>query len=91
MILIGTVWVFAIGTAVWVLLCPTHRLGMKLEVINKNWKACLLLLIPLFYRTILAVLERMKKFPFGMERQEPEEEEKAPTLAPKEDSTEEDG
>jgi hypothetical protein len=79
LVLVLIVWTFAIGVAVWIVLSPIQRLGLVLETINKNWKACLLLLVPIFYRTIIAVLERMKKFPFGMEAQEPEDEQKAKT------------
>jgi len=50
-----------------------------LESINKNWKAVLILSVPIFYRTIRSVLARMKKFTFGMEAQEPEEEQKKST------------
>jgi hypothetical protein len=38
-----------------------------LSVLSENWKALLLLLIPLFYRTIRTFLEEVQKFA-GMER-----------------------
>lgn len=36
-----------------------------LKAISENWKALLLLLIPLFYRTIKGFIERMEEGPFG--------------------------
>jgi hypothetical protein len=38
-----------------------------LRAISENWKALLLLLIPLFYRTIREILNRIEKGPLGME------------------------
>lgn len=43
------------------------RLGKAISSINLNWKIGLLLLIPLFYRTIRTILERMEKGPLGTE------------------------
>jgi len=65
-----------------------QRIEAALKMLNENWKVGLLILVPLFYRTIRMFLERVRKA-FGMEVQEPEEiEEKpnppesAPTAAP---------
>lgn len=38
------------------------RLAAVLKGLNENWKAGLLLLIPLFYRTIRGFLERVEEF-----------------------------
>lgn len=38
------------------------RLAAALRALNENWKALLLLLIPLFYRTIRGFLERVEEF-----------------------------
>jgi hypothetical protein len=38
------------------------RLTGALKSLNENWKALLLLLIPLFYRTIRGFLERVEEF-----------------------------
>ena len=73
-ILTAIVWLTAAGAMIWMALCPTIRLPMILGNLNLNWKACLLLLVPLFYRTIQAVLQRIKKWPWGMESQKPEDE-----------------
>ncbi len=49
-----------------------ERLATILKMLSDNWKAGLLLLVPLFYRTIRMFLERVKRFA-GMEtEQEPE-------------------
>jgi len=58
---------------------PTIRLPWTIKAINDNWKAILVLAIPIFYRTAKAVLERIRKFPLGMELQDSEEEEKKKT------------
>ena len=42
------------------------RLAGMAKVLNDNWKVALLLLIPLFYRTIRVFLERVEKA-WGME------------------------
>jgi hypothetical protein len=73
-ILTVIIWVTAAGAMIWTAFSPTIRLPMLLGNLNVNWKACLLLLVPLFYRTIQAVLQRIKKWPWGMESQEPEDE-----------------
>lgn len=38
------------------------RLAAALRTLNENWKALLLLLIPLFYQTIRGFLERVEEF-----------------------------
>ena len=48
-----------------------------MKMLNENWKVGLLILIPLFYRTIRMFLERVRKA-FGMEVQEPEDVEEKP-------------
>jgi hypothetical protein len=78
-VLTAIVWVTAVCAIIWAAWCPTIRLPLILGNLNLNWKACLLLLVPLFYRTIQAVLQRIKKWPWGMESQEPEDEQKEKT------------
>jgi hypothetical protein len=78
MVLVTVLWIVAIGTLVWILKDPTARLSPVLRNINDNWKAFLLLLIPIFYRTMKGVLQRVKKLPWGMEAQEPEDEKVQP-------------
>jgi len=73
------IWSAVLMTAFWILVCPTKRLPLVLGNLNANWKVCLLLLIPLFYRTMKGVLLRIRKFPLGMEAQEPEEVERERT------------
>ena len=38
------------------------RLEAALKALNENWKVVLLLLVPLFYRTIRGFLERVEEF-----------------------------
>ena len=38
------------------------RMQTALDILNKNWKIGLLLLIPLFYRTVRAFLQRAEEF-----------------------------
>ena len=83
-VLVTSIWLIAVGTGVWILCSPTERLALVLGNLNTNWKACLLLLVPLFYQTIKGVLLRIRKWPFGMESQEPEEIEHEPTKVPRE-------
>ena len=58
----------AIGYEIyWVLLAPDAdqrqaRVVAAVKQANESWKAGLLLLIPLFYRTIRKFLERVEKF-----------------------------
>jgi hypothetical protein len=47
--------------------CPQERIKSTLTMLNENWKVGLLLLVPLFYRTVRMFLERVRKF-LGMER-----------------------
>lgn len=44
------------------------RVVLLMVAINENWKAALILLIPLFYRPIRIYLEQLDKGPFGMQR-----------------------
>jgi hypothetical protein len=39
-----------------------YRLANSLKMLNENWKVGLILLIPLFYRTIRTFLERVEEF-----------------------------
>lgn len=58
--LLGLAWiVFGIGEA------QKNRLVKAAGGINVSWKLGLLLLIPLFYRTVREVLERMEEGPLG--------------------------
>ena len=41
------------------------KLAQVLQGVNLNWKICLLLLIPLFYRTCRDILERIVTGPLG--------------------------
>lgn len=56
---------------------PQYRIEAVLRALNENWKAGLLLLIPLFYRTVRTLLERIRKVP-GFEISLPTEAEKEP-------------
>jgi hypothetical protein len=47
------------------------RLAAALRGLNENWKALLLLLIPLFYRTIKGFLERVEEFAGAKARRNP--------------------
>jgi hypothetical protein len=71
-VLVTVTWLVSLGTAIWIAGYPTQRLPLVLGNLNNNWKACLLLLVPLFYRTMKSVLRRIKKWPGGMESQEAE-------------------
>jgi hypothetical protein len=53
--------------------CPQERTKSTLIMLNENWKVGLLLLVPLFYRTVRMFLERVRKF-LGMETRDPEQE-----------------
>jgi hypothetical protein len=61
--------------------CPEERIKSTFTMLNENWKVGLLLLVPLFYRTIRMFLERVRKF-LGMETREPEEERVEPNPEP---------
>src|ERR1039458_2091239 len=52
------------------------RLQRVVVSLNANWKLGLMLLIPLFYRTIRAILERMEEGPLGTKFPKP----KVPTV-----------
>jgi len=49
------------------------RMEMTLKMLHENWKAGLLVLIPLFYRPIRTFAEKLKKMG-SLETREPEEE-----------------
>ena len=55
------------------------RLKESLTTLNDNWKAVLILLVPLFYRAIRRFIARIRKGPWGMEADAEDE-------APKEDT-----
>lgn len=42
-----------------------------IQVVSENWKASLILLLVLFYRTVRVFLEQIEKGPLGMERKKP--------------------
>jgi hypothetical protein len=58
--------------AAWVAWSPQERIKSTLTMLNENWKVGLLLLVPLFYRTVRMFLQRVRKF-LGMETREPDE------------------
>jgi hypothetical protein len=58
-----------------------QRLTLFLRTLNENWKAFLILAVPLFYRTIRKFLARVTKLPGGVEvGQEEDERAKAEQL-----------
>jgi len=59
----------------WIVLSPSHsdsqaRLIQTLRALNDNWKAVLLLLVPLFYRTVRTFLEQAEEA-FSIKRKKP--------------------
>ncbi len=65
---------FIVYQITWIITaCPQERIKSTFTMLNENWKVGLLLLVPLFYRTIRMFLERVRKF-LGMETREPDEE-----------------
>ena len=58
-------------------LSGSNRIEAALKMLNENWKVGLLILVPLFYRTIRMFLERVRKV-WGMEAQQPEAVEEKP-------------
>jgi hypothetical protein len=73
LILVCLIWIVAIPTVIWIALSPTTRLALVLGNMSVNWRAYLLLAVPIFYRTLIAILERMKRFPFGEPKEADEE------------------
>ena len=78
----AVLFLFVLREVLWVwLACNAalrqQRIEDALKMLNENWKVGLLILIPLFYRTIRMFLERVRKA-FGMEVQEPEDVEEKP-------------
>jgi hypothetical protein len=55
----------------------SDALVQMLKALSDNWKGLLLLLIPLFYRTVRTFLERAKKF-LGIEAEPADQEKRAP-------------
>jgi len=57
----------------WIVKGPhQERIKSTVAMLNENWKVGLLLLVPLFYRTVRMFLERVRKF-LGMETRDPDE------------------
>jgi len=64
--------ILAILTLFWILwtkhlYIEQERLTVVLKTLSDNWKAVLILLVPLFYRTIRKFIARIKKGPLGVE------------------------
>jgi hypothetical protein len=69
-VLLGFI-VYQVG---WILAQSSQeRIKSTITMLNENWKVALLLLVPLFYRTVRMFLERVRKF-LGMEARDPEQE-----------------
>jgi hypothetical protein len=73
--------ILAILTLIWIvktgsLQTQQDRLTTILKTLSDNWKAVLILLVPLFYRTIRKFIARIKKGPWGMEADSEEEADK---------------
>jgi hypothetical protein len=49
-----------------------QRIEVALKMLHDDWKVGLLILVPLFYRTVRMFLERVRKA-FGIELQQPDE------------------
>lgn len=61
---------------------PLHaRVSEVAKSLNENWKAGLLLLIPLFYRSVRSFLERVEEFA-GMKTRQAQEKKKGPNPSP---------
>jgi uncharacterized membrane protein YfcA len=59
--------VFIIYSAYWLIWGPEHssqqaRIAQAMKMMHDNWKAGLILIVPLFYRTIRGFLERVEEF-----------------------------
>src|ERR1700729_2628520 len=79
----------AIMTLIWIfvgcsLQIREQRMTDVLQSLGDNWKAVLILLIPLFYRTTRRFISRMTKGPFGVEAPAEEEPTKpnVPSMQP---------
>ena len=71
-VLTGTIAILALLTLAWIVRVLSldeqqRRLTLVLRTLSENWKACLLLLVPLFYRTIRKFIARITKLPGGVE------------------------
>jgi hypothetical protein len=67
--LIVLVITFLIGYVVYCFIRGTNGRDNLIDlmgVVNENWKAAIILLIPLFYRPIRTFLDRLEQGPFGM-------------------------
>jgi hypothetical protein len=85
-VLTGTIAVLALLTLAWIVrvFCldeQQRRLTVVLRTLSENWKACLILLVPLFYRTIRKFIARITKLPGGVEAVT-EDEKAKPELSP---------
>lgn len=81
-IITAVVFLFVVREVLWVwhacnATIRQQRIEAALKMLNENWKVGLLILVPLFYRTIRTFLERVRKA-FGMEVQEPDDVEEKP-------------
>jgi hypothetical protein len=81
-----TVMIITVLTLIWIvgacsLRIEQERLTTSLETLNNNWKAVLILIIPLFYRTIRKFLARVTRLPGGVEAVT-EDEKVRPELSP---------
>jgi hypothetical protein len=80
--LAASVTILALLTLTWIFLAGNltsinERLTGTLNTLSNDWKAVLLLLVPLFYRTARRFIARIRKGPLGMEA-DPEEGEIKP-------------
>jgi hypothetical protein len=77
-----------IFTFVWILHTRSlqiqqDRIRTTLKMLDDNWKASLIILLPLFYRTFRRFLARVTKLPGGVEAVTEDESDKAETSAKK--------
>ena len=73
----ATSFVYEIGWVIFAGADRQLRLNDALKLLSNNWKAGVLLLVPLFYRTIRAFLERVEEVA-GMKARQPQEQESRP-------------
>ncbi len=65
---------FVVYQIVWIMAgCVQERINSTFKMLNDYWKVGLLLLVPLFYRTVRMFLEKVRKF-LGMETRDPDQE-----------------
>ncbi len=78
--------IVAILSLIWIvgvcsLQIQQQRLALLLKTLSDNWKASLILLVPLFYRTIRKFIARVTKLPGGVEAIT-EDEKAKPDISP---------